>query len=320
VSGNQDTLSQAFRYLLGPGLEPGRWESLAPVAAPVGEVAAGVINGTMLLVGEGNSTTFAYDVQNRQWLANKATRPFTGHHHAAEVVGGKLYLIGGLGGGSEGRVQIYDPSSNSWSSGADMPWSGGSVSTAVIGGKIYAAGGIVNIATVANCAVYDPLADTWTAKAVMPDGGRNHTAAATDGSKLYVFGGRKGGNFVATGHDSLMIYDPAANSWTWNGAGGSTLVPLPEARGGMGKAVWMQGEFYVFGGETLDDPDANPNHVYDRVDVYKPATNTWRLERPMPNPRHGIFPVLYQGHVFLAGGGTHSGNSQSTVFDTFTRQ
>ena len=73
-------------------------------------------------------------------------------------------------------------------------------------------------------------------------------------------------------------------------------------------------------GETLDDPDANANGVYDRVDVYDVLTNTWRREAAMPNPRHGIFPVLFQGYVFLAGGGTHSANSQSTVFDAFTRQ
>ena len=202
-----------------------------------------------------------------------------------------------------------------------MPWSGGSLSTAVIGGMIYAAGGIVTGGfTVTNCAVYDPVANTWTSKASMPDAGRNHAAAGTDGTKLFVFGGRRGGNFVANGYDSLMVYDPVANSWTWNGANGSTLLPLPEARGGMGKAIWLRGEFYVFGGETQDDPDGGANGVYDRVDVYRPATNTWRLEADMPNPRHGIFPVLYQGHVFLAGGGTQAANSQSTLFDTFTRQ
>lgn len=320
VSGNQDVLTQAFRYLLGPGNEPGRWEALASLSTPLGEVAAGVIDGKMYLVGEGTSATFAFDVQNRQWLSNKATRPYTGHHHAAEVYDGKLYLIGGLDGGSEGRVQIYDPSTNSWTTGTDMPWSAGSVSTARIGDKIYVAGGIVGTSTVANCAAYDPLANTWSTKAAMPDSGRNHGAAATDGSKLYVFGGRRGGNFVTNGYDSVMIYDPVSNTWSWSGDVGSTLAPLPEARGGMGKAVWLRGEFYVFGGETLDDPDANANLVYDRVDAYRPSTNTWRSEKPMPNPRHGIFPVLYQGHVFLAGGGPHAANSQSALFDTFTRQ
>lgn len=321
VGAETSTLTDAFRYLLPVGTEPGRWESLASIGTALGEVAAGVIDGTMFLVGEGSSTTYAYDLQNRQWLAAKAARTYPGHHHAAEVVNGKLYLVGGIDGGSEGRLQIYDPATNTWTLGAPLSWSGGSVSTAVIGGKIYAAGGIVTGGfTVTNCAKYDPATDTWTNKAPMPDSGRNHTAAGTDGTKFYVFGGRRGGNFVTNGYDSLMVYDPVADSWTWNGANGSTLAALPEGRGGMGKAVYLRGEFYVFGGETLDDPDANANGVYGRVDVYRPATNTWRLETPMPNPRHGIFPVLYQGHMFLAGGGTQAANSQSNLFDTFTRQ
>lgn len=321
VGSQSDTLAKAYRYLFGPGLEPGRWESLANLPTALGEVAAGAINGVLYLVGEGSSATYAYDLLNRQWLANKATRPFPGNHHSAEVLSGKLYLIGGLEGGSEGKVQIYDPSSNSWSLGADMPWAGGSVNSAVIGGKIYAASGIVSTFTVGNCAVYDPALNTWSTRVQMPDGGRNHTATATDGTKLYAFGGRRGGNFVANGYASVMIYDPVANSWQWSGDPGSTLAPLPEARGGMGKAVYFRGEFYVFGGETLDDPDALPGtNVYDRVDVYNPVTNSWRSEAKMPNPRHGIFPVLFQGHMFLPGGGTQAANSQSILFDEFTRQ
>lgn len=318
VGSDTNTLSAAFRYLYPPGNEPGRWETLASTPAALGEVAAGVIAGQLFLVGEGNGATFAYDLLNRQWLANKAARPFGGHHHAAEVVAGKLYLIGGLSGGSEGKVQIYDPVSNSWSLGTDMPWAAGSVSTAAIAGKIYVAGGIVGSTTVVNCAMYDPLADTWTSKAAMPDGGRNHTAAGTDGVKFWVFGGRQGGNTVGNGLDTTMVYDPVAN--TWETSLTSSLAALPERRGGMGKAIWYRGEFYVFGGETLNDPDANPNNVYDRVDVYRPATNAWRLEAPMPNPRHGIFPVLFQGHMFIAAGGTQAGFAQSTKFDAFTRQ
>lgn len=321
VGTEQDVLPAAFRYLLPAGTEPGRWEALASVGTALGEVAAGVIEGTLYLVGENASATFAYDLQNRQWLSNKAARPFTGHHHAAEVHGGKLYLVGGLTGGSEGTVQIYDPATNAWTTGASMPWSAGSVSTALIGGQIYAAGGIVTAGfTVVNCAVYDPATDTWTTKASMPDSGRNHAAAGTDGAKLYVFGGRRGGNFVDNGYDSLMVFDPLADSWTWSGDGVSGLPALPQRRGGMGKAVWLRGEFYVFGGETLNDPGANPDDVFDRVDVFNPLTNAWRLEAAMPNPRHGIFPVLFQGHIFLAGGGTQSGYSNSALFDTFTRQ
>jgi hypothetical protein len=321
VGTEEDVLPAAFRYLLPAGTEPGRWETLQPVGTALGEVAAGVIGGTMYLVGENSSATFAFDLLNRQWLANKATRPFVGHHHAAEVHGGKLYLIGGLTGGSEGIVQIYDPSSNTWTTGASMPWSAGSVSTALIDGVIYAAGGIVTAGyTVSNCAAYDIATDTWSTLPSMPDSGRNHAAAGTDGELFWVFGGRRGGNFVTNGYWSIMVFDPATSTWTWNGEPGSSLPNFPQRRGGMGKAVWLRGEFYVFGGETLDDPGANPNGVFDRVDVFNPLTNTWRLEAQMPNARHGIFPVLFQGHIFIAGGGTQSGYSQSTIFDTFTRQ
>jgi len=153
----------------------------------------------------------------------------------------------------------------------------------------------------------------------MPDGGRNHTAAGTDGARLFVFGGRQGGNTTTNGFDSVMVYDPATDLWTWSGAPGSGLAPLPEARGGMGKAVFLRGELYVLGGETLDDPDATPERVYERVDVFDPVRGTWRAEAPLPHGRHGIHPVLYQGRIFVAGGGLREGFGQSSVFEVFRR-
>lgn len=54
---------------------------------------------------------------------------------------------------------------------------------------------------------------------------------------------------------------------------GSPQAPLalPQARGGMGKAVFLDGEFWVFGGETLNGAGANPRGTYDRVDIYDPV-------------------------------------------------
>jgi N-acetylneuraminic acid mutarotase len=74
----------------------------------------------------------------------------------------------------------------------------------------------------------------------------------------------------------------------------------------MGKAVFADGEFYVIGGETRDGPGANAFHTYDRVDVYNPTTNTWRRGPDMPTARHGIFPVLRDNQIFVAGGGPRS--------------
>ncbi len=319
VGGNSADLTGAFRYLIGEGLERGDWEGQNLLTEAFGEVAGGIIGDTLYLVGEPTTSTLAYQIYRKKYVAGKAVRPFPGSHHGAEVIGGKLVLIGGLGGGSEGKVQIYDAATDSWSLGTDMPWAGGSVSTCFLNGKIYVAGGIVGAVTVNNCAAYDPWLDTWTPLANMP-AGRNHAASATDGSKFWIFGGRDLGNWVTNGFDTVFAYDPLTDTWESSDDMGSSLVPLPQARGGMGKAIWDRGEFYMFGGETATGAGAGPDDTYDRVDVYDPATNTWRLETPMPTARHGVFPMLFEGRIFLPGGGTVAAFSQSNKFEVFNRQ
>ena len=300
---------------------PDSWETAANLPVALGEVAGGIIGNTAYVVGESNSATLAYDLGRNTWrsTAALAVRPFTGHHHTAEVINGTLFLFGGLGAGA-GKVQIFNPASNSWSLGADMPWAGGSSSSALIGGKVYVAGGIVGSTTTNRLACYDPSTNTWTELAAMPHG-RNHAAAATDGTKLYVFGGRGAGsgdgNTVANGFDTVQIYDPAANTWLSSLDAGSPLAPLPQARGGMGRAVFHEGEFYIFGGETSNGAGATSNNVYNRVDIYNPTTNTWRQGAPLPTARHGIFPLHIGGRIYVAGGGTTAGFSSSTKLEVY---
>jgi len=280
----------------------------------------------LYLVGEGGNETLACNLLTTSWFGGVPQRPFPGHHHSAEVYGEKLYLIGGLGAGSEGKLQIYDPASNSWSLGPDLPWPAGSVSSARIGDKLYVCGGIVGSTTVDLCAAYDLSSGTWSPRASMPfQQGRNHAAAGTDGNRFFVFGGRGvgsgDGNWVANGFDTTQVYDPLLDVWQSSDAPGSTLAPLPQKRGGMGKAAYYGGELYVMGGETLDGGGgATPQGVYARVDVYNPQTNTWRVDRPLPTPRHGIFPLVFQGRVFVPGGGTVAAHSSSSVFEIFSRQ
>lgn len=325
VGGSFASVTQAFRYLHPVGGALGSWAPGPAMPESLGEVACGVIDGRLYLVGEGSDRTLAYDLASSTWTNTLAPRPRVGHHHAAETFEGRLYLIGGLHGGSEGQVQVYDPASDSWSLGAPMPWPAGSVSTCRIGGRIYAAGGIVGSTTVDTCASYNVLTDQWSPRAPMPaQQGRNHAAAATDGQRFWIFGGRGvgsgDGNWVANGFDTLLVYDPATDSWASSLDPGSGLPPLPQARGGMGKAVYLGGEFYVFGGETIDGGGgATAQGVYARVDVYDPVANAWRLDRPMPTARHGIFPVRVHGSVYVAGGGTSAGFAASPLLEVFTR-
>lgn len=181
---------------------------------------------------------------------------------------------------------------------------------------MYMAGGIVGASTTDQASAYDPVADSWSPMAAMPFG-VNHASAATDGVRLFVFGGRTGGNTVGNGFDHVQIYDPGSNTWESGTDPGSTLTPLPQARGGSGKAVFFDGEFYIMGGETLNGPGATPQGVYDRFDVYDPVANTWQSVAAMPTARHGIFPLLHAGRIYVAGGGITSGNSQSSVLEIY---
>jgi N-acetylneuraminic acid mutarotase len=308
------------------------WDVGPSMPVSLGEVAGGVIGGKMYVVGSGNGATLSYDFAAGTWSSATALaqRPFKGDHHAAEVVNGKLYLFGGLGAGSEGKVQVYDPATNRWSLAADMPFAVGSSSSAAISGRVYVAGGIIGSTSTSRAARYDPAKNTWTELPPMP-AARNHAASGTDGRRFYIFGGRGPGsgdsNTVANGFDTVQIYDPVRNVWLTSdapaGSGaatGSTLRPLPQARGGTGKALFYRGNFYVMGGETLTGAGATLQHVYDRVDVYNPLANTWRLAAPMPTARHGVFPLLYAGRAYLPGGGIRSGNSSSAVLEVLNLQ
>ncbi|GGM12855.1 Kelch repeat-containing protein [Nakamurella endophytica] len=297
-----------------------RWETGPAMPVAAGEVAGGVINGTLYLVGESTNATQALDLGTGTWRSNLAVRPYVGHHHAAQVLGGKLYLFGGLGAGA-GKVQIYDPVANSWSLGPDMPFAAGSSASALIGGLVYVAGGIVGSTTTDRVARFDPVARTWTSLPPMPQG-RNHAAGGTDGTRFWVAGGRGAGsgdgNTVANGFDTLQVYDPATNSWRSSATAGSGLAPLPQARGGICTAVFVRGELYVLGGETATGAGATSRGVYQRVDVYNPATNAWRAGTPMPTARHGIYPVVVGNRITVAGGGVQSGFSSSSVVETLT--
>ncbi len=297
--GGSDTLTDAFRFLFPIGTEPGRWETLAPVPTALENVATAEIGGVIYVVGAGTSELLGYDVHGKTWLSGLASRPFAGSHHAADVVGAKLYLIGGLGAGAEGRVQVYDPASDTWSLGSDLPWAGGAVATACIDGTIYAAGGLVGGLCTNAVAAYNPTADTWTMRAPMPFA-RAESAGGTDGSSLVVIGGR---NSAGSPTANTLIYSPGTDTWSAGAA-------LGLARRALGRAVAWDGELFVIGGASLGG-------ISGRVDAYDPTTNTWRSEAAMPTPRRGVSATEFESRVFVPAG---DDGTPSTVFETFTRQ
>ena len=292
------------------------WIRGTPLPVELRDVAGGVIGDRLYLVGGGSNVTLGLDPGTGRWdeLLRQGRRPAVAPGHTAEIWGGRLYLIGGLGR-AQGALQVYDPATGMWRFGPDMPFPAGASASAVIGSMIYVAGGLVKNATTNLVARFDLATEFWSLVAPMPRA-RHHAAAGTDGQRLFVFGGKGPGSgdsdTIANGFGDVQIYDPATDVWTVSDTLPGRPAPLPQGRGGTGRAPYIAGEFWVLGGETLDAPGAMPEGVFRRVDIYDPVANRWRPGPPLRTARHGIFPLLHAGRVYLLGGNPRAGPSATS--------
>jgi N-acetylneuraminic acid mutarotase len=286
----------------------GTWQTLAPMPTARQELATAALNGKIYAMGgydnSGTPTNIVevYDPATDTWTSAHPI-PRALHHNSAAVAAGKLYSFGG----PSMQAFVYDEVNDSWSAVASMLFFHAlTPAVGVFNDKIYVAGGANGgggNSMQNQVEVYDPVTNTWTALQPMRDG-RNHCGGAFIGGKFYVVGGRRRVHAV----DSNEVYDPQTNKW-------ERRAPLPTARGGIGVAA-VSGELFVFGGETLFPNGGGV--VHGEVEVFNPATNTWRSLSPMPIPRHGIWASVIGNNIFLPGGGSVSGFGATNVNTVFT--
>jgi DNA-binding CsgD family transcriptional regulator len=198
---------------------------------------------------------------------------------------GLIYAIGGVSSaGVTGKVEVYDPQADAWSSRNAKPTPVGFVSAVVLSDKIYVPGGFDAGPRARDILeIYDPTGDAWETGAPMPEALGGYGLAALDG-QLYLFGGRDGGGYV----DAVYRYDPQADAW-------QAMQPMAQARGYLGAAA-LSSEIYVVGG-------------YDGVTeqnscaAYDPAGDAWRACAAMDLPRGGLTVVAVREQLYAIGGG-----------------
>jgi N-acetylneuraminic acid mutarotase len=284
----------------------GTWQTLAPMPTARQELATAALNGKIYAIGGYDSSgaptniVEVYDPATDTWSSAHPI-PRALHHNSAAVAAGKLYSFGG----PSTQTFVYDELNDSWSEVASMLFFHAlSPAVGVFNDKIYVAGGANGgggNSMQNQVEVYDPVANTWTALQPMRDG-RNHCGGAFINGKFYVVGGRRRVHAL----DSNEVYDPQTNTW-------ERVAPLPTARGGIGVAA-VSGELFDFGVESLFQNGGVV--VHGEVEIFNPATNTWRSLSPMPNPRHGIWASVIGNNIFLPGGGTVSGFGGTTDLNT----
>jgi len=136
--------------------------------------AIGGYNGSIWHISDLNSlsSTEVYDPPTDTWTT-LAPMTTSRYDFQTEVINGKIYVIGGWyvsAGDSKGKslssTEVYNPSTNTWTTLASMPTPRCSLQTEVINGKICAIGGFGSN-DLSSTEVYDPSTDTWTTLASM---------------------------------------------------------------------------------------------------------------------------------------------------------
>jgi len=203
----------------------------------------------------------------------------------ANLVNGKIYLIGGDDNGSSivapSFNEVYDPMTDSWASKASMPTSTEDFASTVFGNKIYIMGGFSKFSRSELNQIYDTETDSWSFGAPVPfDLIVSAAACATTGTeapkRIYVFG--EMWNIGESHRYSVLVYDAEHDSWT---AG----ADIPTDRSGFGVAI-LYDLIYIIGGETAYPPDIS--FSYEAPTLTKYATN----EQYTPIEYGTILPIV----------------------------
>ncbi len=228
------------------------WSNLAPMPAARTDLAVGVIDGKLYVVGpSGVATLGIYDPWTDTWTTG-ADMPTPRTAPAVSVIDGKLYAVGGFPG--RDVLEVYDPLTDSWQALAPMPTPLTLHAAAAVDGKLYVPGGATDGGSVSSLLVYDPSTDTWSFAASMPETRSRHSVQAV-GDSVYVFGGGSGQRGKRQTR-RVLAYDTRTDTW-------SDKAWMPSARNRMASAA-SGGKIFALGGLSPKVLGSRPI-----VDVYE---------------------------------------------------
>src|ERR1043166_6994422 len=302
--------TQAIRALEAPN-DPAAWQPGPPQPPARYAFQAALGTDNLLYVAGGQTADMTptlynqvsrYDYTTNTW-SNVAPLPVALGQGAIGAWNGKIYVAGGFIGGTSATnaLRIYDITTNTWTSGPNMPTSPGveAAAGAVVNGKFYVMGGDDFNNGLNTNFIYDTATNTWSTGATLPDNRTNTYGTAYNGL-IYVYGGVILPAFTTT--DTLLRYDPVANSWTSLGSAGT---------GGRGN----YGAISPFGtGQLLitDGADASGNSTTS-THIFTISSGTFSAGPAMIGNRAGHAQgTLPDGRVLVADGF----NTASTVVST----
>lgn len=203
------------------------WVKRAPLPAVTADFAMAACGGKIYVVGGKDTrgrllaSALEYDITDNVWSAVR-DMPTPRSRFALAVENGQLYALGGLrkwlwSEVSTGRVEVYDPLSDTWRRGPSMPAPRHDLGAAGLASRIYALGGrreflfgLAGSMVTGSHQVLNPIAGTWSRNNTDLPGARYQCSVETAGGRLYVVGGE-----APLGSTSeVEAYDPSEDAWS----------------------------------------------------------------------------------------------------------
>jgi N-acetylneuraminic acid mutarotase len=257
----------------------------------------GVVPGSLLAVPRNQSAPSGYSLfqsgepKELVWEEKEPVSVARYAYDGVEVLGGKIYFVGGHDGTARNIAERYDPATNTWETLENMSAARHGVACAVLNGKLYAIGG----AGLTSVEVFDPSNDSWSAGIALPSE-VNHGTAITINGKIYLIGGSNSSNQHL---NQVLCFDPSTSQW-------STKTAMPTARHGH-KLVWLENRIWAIGGSGSDGSG--------KVESYDPTTDTWQAEASLTTARDWHVAWVANGRIYVGGG--YDGSSRLNSIDVY---
>lgn len=288
------------------------WSNRAAHEVPRTEHMSAMVGGRLYLIGGYINNKYlsvarmdAYDPATNTW-SRLPDLPQKLSHAGTAADDRYIYLAGGYTVDSTGTrqafglktVRRYDTATGQWSLLLDLPLALGAGSMVLLGRSLYYMGGLDRVMnTYANVwsLNLDAAAPAWTTRASLPEANNHFGAVVLDG-KIYTVGGQSGNDNTAVFKKSCYRYDPATNKWTAI----ASLASPPRSHVGPSTIV-HGGKIIVLGGET-DGPEVGRVASVKAVEIYDPATNTWKANTSLPAARSGGTAASWNGKIIFTTG------------------
>ena len=227
-------------------------------------------------------------------------KPHARHEAAFIQVKQRFYLLGGRG---IKPVDVLDPATGVWTTGARPPLEIHHFQPVVWQNRILIAGAMTgpypHETSMERILIYDPEVDAWSWGARIPNERRRGGAGASIyKGKLYLACGIQNGHWDGW-VNWLDTYDLRTGKW-------NILPDAPRVRDHF-QISFIGDQLYAAGGRKTSGIDKQVfNLTISEVDVFNTATRKWSTlpspEGDLPTPRAGCFNYVFNSTLLVAGG------------------